>query len=487
MTRSARRRQLLATTSLACILASPGWAEPPPEDQCPTLSGMPGGGRAEDAAPVRIREGMLLTYQDMLLLGSLIPVEVWRNRESFFHDGMKLEVGPCHRRYPVPEFYRQATEKFRGQPRIDDDGSLLDYQAGLPFPQETIDPEANDAGIRWAWNMERRYRGAGPSGSFRIVDMPSRLGSVQTYEGNWFFAQTGHRADLPESGYSEPSVEERSWVAGGEFLEPTNARFLAWRQLRPRRVDSNFSSPDDTFVYVPTMRKMRRAASTWVDGVYVPRYRISGDSGGGGLPVGNGGEFGVGVISPTAGESIATTENLSRGFTGISIRPNAYQWRVLAEREVLAPINITRTGYPGNPDRNYGPSGLSVGSDRWDVRWAVVIQGAIKERGRDYDLLTLFVDYQTLQPLYVITKRRKGARLVEVGILLHRFSGDDSRYPAWAEGVKAEVFDPVAAVFFDAADGGSGWRREAYDVLSVPRDETELRRMSQPSFLSRGH
>ncbi|HUW17266.1 MAG TPA: hypothetical protein VMW94_09335, partial [Actinomycetes bacterium] len=111
----------------------------------------------------------------------------------------------------------------------------------------------------------------------------------------------------------------------------------------------------------------------------------------------------------------------------------------------------------------------------------------IKERGRDYDLLTLFVDYQTLQPLYVITKRRKGARLVEVGILLHRFSGDDSRYPAWAEGVKAEVFDPVAAVFFDAADGGSGWRREAYDVLSVPRDETELRRMSQPSFLSRGH
>jgi hypothetical protein len=37
---------------------------------------------------------------------------------------------------------------------------------------------------------------------------------------------------------------------------------------------------------VPTMRKMRRAPSAWVDGIFMPRYRVSGDAGGGGLPIG---------------------------------------------------------------------------------------------------------------------------------------------------------------------------------------------------------
>jgi len=138
-------------------------------------------------------------------------------------------------------------------------------------------------------------------------------------------------------------------------------------------------------------------------------------------------------------------------------------------------------------NRNFGPSGLSVGSDRWDVRWAVILQGAVKERGRDFDLLTLWIDYQTQQPLYLVTKQRQGGRLVDVGIQLHRFSGDLSRYPAWPDGSKANVFDPVAAVFYDAADGGSGWRRESYDMLSLPRDDSDLQQMASPSHLERGH
>jgi hypothetical protein len=273
---------------------------------------------------------------------------------------------------------------------------------------------------------------------------------------------------------------------GGRFYEPSSARHLAWRQLRPLSVATGYAEPDDTFVYVPTMRKVRRAASTWVDGIYTPRYRVAGDSGGGGLPIG-GGDLGIGgSINPSSAESAAATENLRRGFEGLALRPNAYRWRLLELREVLAPINVTRTGYPEDRDRNFGTSGLSAGSDRWDVRYAVVIQGAVKEPGRDFDLLTLYIDYQTQQPLYVITKRRQGARLVEVGILLHRFSGDLRHYPPWPGGAPALVFDPVAAVFLDVADGGSGWRRESYDVRSLPPSEDEVAQLTSTGFLTRG-
>ena len=160
---------------------------------------------------------------------------------------------------------------------------------------------------------------------------------------------------------------------------------------------------------------------------------------------------------------------------------------MLDEREVLAPINVSRVGFPKNQNRNYGPSGLSAGSDRWEVRYAVVIQGSLIERGREFDLLTLYIDYQTQQPLYYITKRRRGGLLTEAGILLHRFSGDQIQYPNLPSGEEAYVFDPVAAVFFEASDGGSGWRRESYDVRSLPPSSNELRRLTSPGYLDRGH
>ena len=478
------RDGLAAGLVLLATSAAPAQAKLPPEDQCPTFSGTPGAaGPKQDATPTRLREGMLLGYEDVLLLRTLLPIEVWRHRDTFFHDGMRLEIGSCHRRYPVPSFFAKATEKYAGLASVDANGNLEDHVAGVPFPQETLDAKPEDAALRWAWNLERRFRGASYASKFRLVDMPTRVGGIQTYLGRWWWLQAGHRSDLPESDFQLPDAPGYSWVAAGRFAEPTSARHLAWRQLRPHKVDTSYSLSDETFVYVPTMRKVRRAATSWVDGLFTPRYRIAGDSAGGGILIG----LDQGAINPTAGESAATTENLRRGFEGLSLRPNAYHWRLVGEREVLAPINVTRSGYPNEKERNFGPSGLSVGNDRWDVRYAVVIQGASKERGRDFDLITYYVDYQTLQPLFVVTKRRQGGRLSEVGILLHRFSGDQMRYPTWPSGEPAHVFDPVGAVFFDAADGSSGWRRESYGGTSLPLPRHERERITTLGTLERGH
>jgi hypothetical protein len=479
-------RPLLIGMLVAGLAPAAGAAGLPAEDECPVLGGRPGEDRVEDAIPTRLHEGMVLGASDLMKLRELIPIEVWRHREVFFFEGMRMEIGPCHRRYPVASFYERATREFAGQAKLDGQYNLRGYTAGLPFPPESIEAGARDAGARWAWNFAQRYLGAGPVGSFRIVDMPSRIGGVQTYLGTFFVFKTGHRADLFAQEYRVGEGSEAVWIAGGRFDEPFNARHLAWKQIRPYQSETSYSEPDDTFVYVPTMRKMRRAASAWIDGVFMPRYRVSGDSGGGGLAVGGSPYAGSqGAINPTSAESTVVTENLPRGFTTLALRPNAYNWRVLGEREVIAPLNATREGYPIEQARNFGPSGLSVGNDRWDVRYAVVLRGDRRVPGGDFDTLILYLDYQTQQPLYWVTRTRDG-REIDVSIPVHRFSGDLSAYPAWPGGEKANLFDPVATVSYSAIEGGTGWRRESYDIRSVP-PEGGLRKFTSTDFLMRGH
>jgi hypothetical protein len=460
------RQRALASLALSFAIALPGTFvnAATPEPSCPLLSPEPGAGET------RLHEGMLLEQSSVLRLQQLLPIEVWRLRGSFFHEGMALEVGPCHRHYPLAGAFEAATLDGAGMARLDDAGNLSYDAPGLPFAPEQIDINSPDAGLQWAWNLERRHRGPGVRGRFRLVDMPSRLGGIQIYEGEWSFLQTARRADLTDAPAKKGAAY--SWVAGGRFLSPNAARHLAWHQLRPIDADLDSSLPDRTFVYVPSMRKVRRAASSWVDGFYTPRYRASAPAGGG--------------ANPTSGNSIQVTENLRRGFEGLALRPNAYRWRVLGERDVLAPINVTRMGYPTEHRRNFGPAGLSVGDDRWDVRSVVVIQGALRTTPRDYDFLTVYVDRQTQQPLYMVT-HRKGSRLVDVGILVYRYTGDRSPGPLHADGSPVNAFEPVAALFHDTREGGSGWRRESYDLRMTPPSPKEIEALMSQQQLSTGH
>ncbi len=488
MTRTADLRALGACAWL--LLASAAAGEPPPEGRCPSLQGRPGDGPLLDAAPTPLREGMVLGVEDVLLLRELLPEEIWSQRSEFFHPGMRMEIGPCHRRYPVADFYARASLEHADRARVDGDGNLHDYRAGLPFRPQSIDPAAPDAGIRWAWNLAYRYRAGGPRGHFRIVDMPGRLGSPQTYQGTFFLLQTAHRADLAESGWAVPEARRAVFVAGGRFDEPFDARHLAWRQIRPAETDRDPGEPDDTFVYVPSMRKMRRAASAWVEGMFTPRYRASSDAGGGGiLAAGDsyrpGGGVPGGGIQPSAAASIQATEDIGRGFAGLLFRPNAWSWRLVGEREVLAPLNSSRPAFPVEPDRNFGRSGLSLASDRWEVRQAAVLEGLALKNAGAFERIAIYVDTQTQQPLYLFTRKRSG-RLVDVTIPAHRFSGDVAGYPRFAAGHETLVFDPVATVSYSPLDG-SGWRRESWDVRSTPVSDADVRRYTSSAFLERGN
>ena len=466
---------------LACLAPLPATSGLPDEGDCPEVTLEPEGDEKRvDAVAILLKPGMVLLEEDLMLLRKLIPQEFWRHREVFFHEGMRLEIGPCHRRYPVPAFFREATEKFAGQSKVDNEGYLTNYTAGLPFPQDQIDSADRKSGARWAFNLQERYIGAGFRGKFRISDFPNRVGKMQEYDGEFFLLKVSHRADLADQNYHIKKRQKIEWASGGEFHRPFNTRHLAWRQFRPRRANTGYSQPDDIFAYIPSMRKVRRAAISWVDGLYVPRYSVSGDGGGGGLAYGESGS-----ISPTAGYSIAVSEDMRRGLIGTTLRANAYSWRVAGETDVLAPINASGSGYPILNDRNFGISGLSFASDRWDVRHAVILEGAMRIDNLDVAYVKIYVDYQTLQPLYWITRTSR-QRLLDIGALAYKFSDDLTSAPEWPGGIPASVFLPVAAAFYDAGAGAGGWRRESYDLDAKPPSKDEQRSMTTSDSLSRG-
>ena len=385
----------------------------------------------------------------MLLLGSLLPPEVWRNRDVFFHDGMRMEIGPCHRRYATADFYERGDASASpGQARLDAEGNLDGLHRGAALPARRDRPEGARRGP--ALGLERRAalpRRRATSAASASSTCRAGMGGIQTYEGSWFLLQTAHRADLAASDYTVPMHARSSeWVAGGIFDEPSSARHLAWRQIRPLDVGA---------ALLAARRHLRLRADDAegaARGVGLGRRPLHAP-----LPHRRATAAAAASRSAAAttrraarstrppGESIQVTENLRRGFTGLALRPNAYDWRVQGEREVLAPINITRGGYPG---RSRAQLRLRAGSRSATTAGTCatpsILQGALKERGREYDLLTLWIDYQTQQPLYLddAAAHRSASSCSRSASCSRATAATCTRYPAWPGGAQGARLRP---------------------------------------------
>lgn len=458
---------LWATASLVALILTlggpAGAVDVPPAGACPPDPVEPGreGEGEEDVVPPAFTPGEVIDLDGATRLERYLPRAVWDRRRTFLFEGMRLEIGPCHRRYDPPAFFRQATAAHAGEARLDDDGNLLSYAGlGLPFPVNEIEDTATDAGQKWAWNYRYRYQAAGFRGDFRILHVMRRGRNIERYEGDIFW--------LPLHGLPDEIVVGRKngkrFAAGGRFVSPSEARGVAWRQFRSDEADQNFDRSDDVFVYVPDTRRVRRSAPSSVEGLFMPSY-VRGSSISGGvltLPDTN-------ITTPDF--SIGVTEHWRRGFTGLFLRPNAYRFHVASVRDVIAPINARTLGYPADADRSYGPSGLSVANDRWDIRRALVLKGQNRLAHQPIGEVELWIDVLTQQPLYYISRRPKGL-IKEVGIFVGMFSAHDPLAAKWTgNGDDFGAITPVAQTFFVAGEGG--WLRESYELRSDPPSPAE--------------
>jgi len=505
------RRARVSLALLGLALAAPAGAQSgpwavPAEGACQAPP--PRGVRAEDAGRFPFRSGDVVSMERLPAARAYFPEAVWERRDVFFHDGMRLEIGPCYRNYAPPRFFEEVTA--RGRTRLTEDGGIEGHRAGLPFAPASIDAGDPRAGEKWAWNAALRYRGAGFRGKFRVTDLSGGAEQPDPFEGEIFHVMLARRADLADDGYRVPFARDELWVAGGTLQEPFRVRDLAWRQYRPMEALQDAERSDEVHAYLPDLRRVRRMPSARVEGLFVPSFGAGtvpnqqlAVGGGGAGSVGSGGAGpGAGAVSSGGGEAgggaqglgsapagIGTNVDAMRnGFEDLVIRPNLWRWTLVGVRDVLAPIHATRPMYPEDPDRGFGPSGLSL-DDRYDLRRAIVLEARRDGDRRPSDdpraRTVYYFDLQTLFPLYSVVYGADGEVL---GVTMHagRWSEDRAGYPRWPDDPArpVRVVDSVASVYAAGAPRGS-WRRESWTMVSTPPSDEQLQAMYSVSALER--
>lgn len=158
----------------------------------------------------------------------------------------------------VPKEYDGATGRYSGEVRLGSNGDLFNYVAGLPFPDiHLTDPQI---GLKMAWNFYWRwigddYRTGGGTGKGKIIRYAiEKDGSERRADVLHHVIKTRGRVTL----------DSKPWIDGYEHID--------WMQLRadeyPRdtagttTLEIRYADPkreDDLYIYVPSIRRVRRA------------------------------------------------------------------------------------------------------------------------------------------------------------------------------------------------------------------------------------
>ena len=418
---------------------------------------------AEDVAPgaPTFKEGDVISYDSVEALKPFLPPEFWDNRDFFFYEGMRLEIGPTQRDYTPAAAYEAATAANKGKPKLGPENSLSGYTAGRPF-DEKIDCKTDpQAGAKIMWNFDWRWQGDGSAAHYYYSYWDRGEELPLYYEGTSKTIKLMGRVE-PEYAADNGDIfraEKRKQAFGVEVDAPFDARGILLMTYRYKASENPAATAknDDTWVYVPTLRRVRRiSAAQRTDAV-------------------SGTDF--------------TFDDL-RSFDGIVPQ---YQWECLAsDLQILAPMNAKVAAYPYEKDHNFGPYGLSFADDRWELRKAYKVRFIPNLKDHPYSKKDIYIDAQTFQPLYSFAYDQK-KELWKILWHNHRWSGDEiqgANPQPWYKGWPA-VEEPrdvrVVSDIIVNVQTGTGNRIEFWDSNGTPLESKgKVRRYIDVGRLTKG-
>jgi hypothetical protein len=414
---------------------------------------------AEDASAQTpgFKEGDVLTFDDVGKLKPYLPDAFWDNRDFFFYEGMQLEIGPTQFDYSPSEQAKAATKRFAGQPKIGPDNSLEGWTSGYPFPQDEIDCKGDpQAGVKIIWDFQA-LRGDGSAHFFYSYwDRGEQLPLY--YEGSGQTVSLSHRVEpvyLDKNNGDIFRGEKRKFAFGVDVTAPFDARGIQLLSYRYKASDKARTEArnDDTWVYVPTLRRVRRISTA---------QRTDAISG-----------------------TDFTFDDL-RSFNGIIPQ---YEWTCVTERQIISPMNTKAKAYPYEKDHNFGPYGLSYADDRWELRDAWVVRMTPKNADHPYHHKDIYIDKQAMQPLYSFAYDQK-EELWKIIWHNKRWSEDERLTGVWFPGW-SEIPEPRSlAVVSDTivnTQTGTGNRIEFWDAHGTPLpSKGKIRRYIDVGRLTKG-
>lgn len=175
-------------------------------------------------------------FKDMLPLDTYVRAKEW---------GAKFKIIPSLQNFKPSKGYEDATKNNIGVCKIGPNGELLNYHGGTPFPEPKTGAEVS-------WNMERRYAGDDFTYEWDSHIMNEK-GNQRDVGGVYLQMHWTGRTDI------EPldKVQDGSNVMFKEYAYqryPFEMKGTA--NLNIRYLDG--SKEDDAWVYVATLRRVRR-------------------------------------------------------------------------------------------------------------------------------------------------------------------------------------------------------------------------------------
>jgi hypothetical protein len=374
---------------------------------------------ANREAQPAFQPGEILQLADLEKLRPLLPPGYL---EEFRFPEMEVLITPTGN-YSPHSMYQEATEKYAGQTGVAEDGTLLNYVAGQPFPNASLDPADSLAGLKAAWNFNFRWQRLGPAlecevGMFRKGGTPHNLGGLLTdaIQGRGQFqmnrkiqvamqrAYFSHAAEFPAQNYTLPlpgadAVEYKEFV---QILAPQDIQGTAFTVLRPADPRAN----NEAWAYDPKQRRVRRLAT----------------------------------VERT--DRFLGTDATMDDFFGFSGKVVDFNWTFHGWKTLLVVINSQHSHA-----HYFGPYGR-LPQDRWEVRKVAVVEATPKTGKYPYGSKLFFWDAQTYITPLAMEFTKEGA-LSRVVSLQNAWSEESTGSPGADAG--ARVSRVTGIVFVDVS------------------------------------
>ena len=268
--------------------------------------------------------------------------------------------------FKLPKEYLEATERYSAQVRLSNNGELLNYVAGLPFPN--FDHTDLQAGLKLAWNFYWRWlgddvrEGGGTKTGKIIREAIEKDGSERRADVIHHYIRTRGRVTVDPKP-NIPGYEHIDWmqIRADEYPRDTSGTTtLEIRYLDPNR-------EDDLYIYVPSIRRVRRSPPIQRCATLAPS------------------EFNFDDI---------------KSFNG---KMTDFNYRFLGERKMLA--NFVQRHVPFHrKSGDYLPL-----DEEWEIQDAYVLEIIPKNPNYCYPRKVLYIDKVYLETIWTIVWDSKGS------------------------------------------------------------------------------